>query len=219
VTFEYYFPGVLPGAAFDVPPNVQYLSPFDSGGPSPLFLSVFTALSANPAATFQWATAAKLPFINQTELGNSALYVLGFLLRYTNDFIERVNGKMPFDNRGVEYQVTASPDPATNAFLSAQLNAGVERFTADRAALNFYEHNYTPNGQLEIPVMTLHTTRDPAIPIGHEAMFAASVAAAGRSEWLVQRSVNRWGHCALSPGEVGAAFHDLVGWVNSGQRP
>jgi pimeloyl-ACP methyl ester carboxylesterase len=219
VTFEHYFPGVLPGAAFDVPPGTEYRSPFEPGGPSPLFLSVFTALSANPAATFQWATAAKLPFINQTELGNSSLYVIGFLLRYTNDLIERVNGKLPFDNQGVEYQVTVSPDPAINAFLSAQLNEGVERFTADGAALNFYEHNYTPSGQLEIPVMTLHTTRDPAIPIGHETMFAASVAAAGRSDWLVQRSVNRWGHCALSPGEVGAAFHDLVGWVNSGQRP
>ena len=154
-----------------------------------------------------------MPFINQTELGSSALYVIGFLLRFTNDFIERVNGKMPFDNREVVYQVNVTPDPATNAALSLALNVGVERFEADRAALNYYEHNYTPSGQIEVPVLTLHTTRDPAIPIAHEAMFAASVAAAGGSGWLVQRSIDRWGHCAFSPGEVQAAFTDLVGWA------
>ena len=60
---------------------------------------VFGALSANPQATFQWATAARLPFASQTELGNSALYVIGFLLRYTNDLVARVNGKTPFDNQ------------------------------------------------------------------------------------------------------------------------
>jgi len=39
------------------------------------------------------------------ELGNAALCVVGFLVRYTADFIERVNGKMPFDNEAVAYQV------------------------------------------------------------------------------------------------------------------
>ena len=48
VTFDYYFPNVLPGTAFDVPPGTQYLSPFDAGGPNALFLSVYSALSANP---------------------------------------------------------------------------------------------------------------------------------------------------------------------------
>ena len=84
VTFDYYFPNVLPGTAFDVPAGTQYLSPFDVGGPNPLFLSVYSALSANPSATFQWATAAKLPFITEAELGNAALYVVGFLVRYTS---------------------------------------------------------------------------------------------------------------------------------------
>jgi len=219
VTFDAYFPGVLPGTAFNVPPGTQYLSPFDPGGPNALFLSVFSALSANPAATFQWATAAKLPFISQSELGNSALYVVGFLLRYTNDFIERVNGKTPYDNQDVTYQVNVTADPATNAYLSSLLNAGVERFTADRAALNYYEHNYKPTGQIDVPVITLHTTRDPAIPFAHEAMFAASVAAAGNTSSLVQRAIDRWGHCAFTPGEVDQAFTDLVSWVDSGRRP
>ena len=219
VTFDYYFPGLLPGSPFVVPPGTQFLSPFDPGGPSQLFIDVFDALSTHPQSTLEWATAARLPFDNQTELGNSALYVIGFLLRFTNDFVARVNGKTPFDNQSTQYQVNVSNNPAVNAYLSGLLNAGVERFTADRAALNYYERNYTPDGRLEIPVLTLHTTRDPAIPFEHEAAFAAAVAGAGRSAWLVQRPIDRWGHCAITPGETATAFADLVAWVTSGQQP
>lgn len=219
VTFDFYFPGVLPGTAFSVPPGTEYLSPFDPGGPSPLFLSVFAALEANPFATLQWATAAKLPFNDATELGSSALYVVGFILRYTNDFIDRVNGKIPYDNLETIYQVNVTPDPATNAYLSGLLNAGVRRFDADRAALNHYEHNYAPTGDIGIPVLTMHTTRDPAIPYEHENIFAAAVAAAGGSDLLVQRSIDRWGHCAFTPAEVQTAFGDLAQWVATGIKP
>jgi pimeloyl-ACP methyl ester carboxylesterase len=218
VTFDYYFPGVLPGTPFDVP-DTPYLSPFDPGGPSQLFLDVLSAISANPAATLQWATAAHLPFANSTELGNAALYVVGFVWRYTNDLIERVNGKIPYDNMTTQYQVNVTADPATNAYLSARLNAGVERFNADRAALNYYRRNYAPTGRIGIPVLTLHTTRDPGIPFTHEGLFADAVTAAGRSELLVQRPVDRWGHCAFTPAEMQNAFTDLVQWVTTGQRP
>jgi pimeloyl-ACP methyl ester carboxylesterase len=218
VTFDYFFPTLLPGTTFDVPDGTQYLSPFDPGGPSPLFLQVFGALSANPAATLQWATAAKLPFANQVELGNSALYVVGFLLRYSNDLVDRVNGKIPFDNQQTVYEVNVA-DPATNAYLSQLLNDGVDRFEADRKAINYYAHNYAPTGAISIPVVTLHTTRDPAIPFAHEAMFADTVGAAGNSGWLLQRPVERWGHCAFTTDETASAFATLVSWVRSGQRP
>ena len=182
-------------------------------------VQVYTALSGNPAATFQWATAANLPFANPAELGNSALYVIGFVLRYTNDLIERVHGKLPYDNRDTLYQVNVTSDPATNAYLAALLNAGVERFDADRAAVNYYTRNYAPSGRIGIPVLTLHTQRDPAIPFSHEAMFADAVSRANRSDLLVQRPVDAWGHCAFTPGQVQAAFTDLVRWVTTGQRP
>ncbi len=219
VTLDYFFPGLIPGTAFNIAPGTTYLSPFDPGGPSPLFLQVFSAFSAQPDKVFQWAVAAKLPFISNAELANSALYVVGFLVRYTNDFIERVNGKMPFDNQNVQYQLNVTPDPVTNAYLTALLNAGVERFTADRAALNYYERNYAPSGHITFPMISLHTLRDPAIPFSHETAFASLVAAAGRSHWLVQRPINRWGHCAFTPSELTTAFGDLVGWVQTGQRP
>jgi hypothetical protein len=210
---------VLPGSTFSVPDGTVFLPPGAPGGPSALFMQVFTAVSASPAKTLQWATAAKLPFANAAELGNSAFYMVGFLMNYTNDLVERVNGKVPYDNRLTQYQVNATADPAINAALSAQLNAGVTRYDGDRAALNYYERNYETTGRIGIPVVTVHTSRDPAIPVSHESVFAAKVAGAGRADWLAQRTIDRWGHCAITAAEAVDAFNALKGWVATGTKP
>ena len=85
---------------------------------------MYTALSQRSVSDFQWATAAKLPFANSTELGNSALYVVGFLLRYTNDLIERVNGKIPYDNRDTQYQVQRDPGPGDERLSERSVERG-----------------------------------------------------------------------------------------------
>lgn len=218
VTFDAFFPGVLPGTAFDVPPGTSYLSPYDPGGPSPLFLSVIGALASQPGLAYAWATAAHLPFANATELGQSEAYVIGFVLRYTNDFVERVNGKIPYDNHVTQYEVNTG-NPTADAALTTALNATVARYTADRAALNYYNRNYEPSGQIGVPVLTLHTLRDPAIPVEHETRFAATVANAGRSDLLSQQVTNSWGHCNFTAAEMGSAFAALVNWVETGQKP
>jgi pimeloyl-ACP methyl ester carboxylesterase len=213
VTFDFYFPGLLPGTPFSVPEGTV----FEPG--SGLFNAVLAAFLANPDALLMWASAAKLPFNSPQELVASALYAVGFVLAYTNDFIERVNGKIPYDNRHTVYDVNATGNPVLDALLSAQLNAGVARFDADRAAVNYYERNYTPSGHIGIPVLTLHTTRDPGIPFVHEELFAAAVQAAGRSDLLVVRPVDRWGHCAFTPQEMLTSFAQLVQWVEAGPQP
>jgi pimeloyl-ACP methyl ester carboxylesterase len=213
VTFDFYFPGLLPGSPFFVPPGTVF-DPAQGG----LFNVVLAAFLANPVKLAQWASAAKLPFANSTELLNSALYVVGFLVRFTNDLIEPVNGKIPYDNRNTVYQVNVA-DPLTNALLSAQLNAGVQRFAGDPAALNYFAHNYTPSGDIGIPVVTLHTLRDPGIPFSHELMFAAAVAEAGASSQLLQVPIDRWGHCTMTLQETAAAFGSLVQWVTTGVKP
>src|SRR5688572_23350813 len=107
VIFDHYFPDVLPGTPSFVPPGTTFLSPLDWGGPSALFTNVVTALATNPAATIRWASAANLPFNSMAELADSAIAFIGFSLRYTNDFIERVNGKLPYDNSDTAYVVEA----------------------------------------------------------------------------------------------------------------
>ena len=115
--------------------------------------------------------------------------------------------------------VDASTDPVLNAFLSGVLNANVERIDGDQTAATFYDHNSTPSGRIGVPVVTLHTARDPAVPITHETVFGAVVAGAGRDSLLKQVSIDRWGHCAFTPDEVEAAFGGLVQWAETGVKP
>ena len=48
---------------------------------------------------------------------------------------------------------------------------------------------------------------------------AAIVAAAGKSDLLVQRSIDRLGHCTSSVEEELMAFEDLVLWAETGVKP
>jgi hypothetical protein len=74
-------------------------------------------------------------------------------------------------------------------------------------------------GTPTVPVLTLHTLGDLFVPFAMEQVYAAEVAAAGRSELLVQRAVRSTGHCEFSPVEAGTAWDDLVAWVEDGERP
>jgi pimeloyl-ACP methyl ester carboxylesterase len=212
ITFDYYFPDLLPGTPFDVPEGTEFIPPGPGYPGSTLFWQVYFELMNNPAKLVQWVQAAGLPFEagNNTEMFEQALYFIGFQLRYTNDLIERVNGKIPYGNWTTEYAVAPTPDPATNAYLSALLNAGVTRLLADQAAVNYYERNYEPTGDIRFPVVTMHTTRDAGVPMWHEALFAQKVAEAGNSAWLTQIPVNAVGHCNFQPAEMVDAFRTLL---------
>jgi hypothetical protein len=118
---------------------------------------------------------------------------------------------MPYDNSGTLY--AGSSDDAA-------VNAGVVRYVADPSATAYVDHHYTPSGDLRIPVITLHTTRDPIVPIFHERMYAAAVQSSGASAFLLQRTVNAFGHCGFSAsGAETAGFFDLVQWVRTGVKP
>ena len=75
------------------------------------------------------------------------------------------------------------------------------------------------DGKLSFPVLTLHTTRDPLVPLFHEPVYAAIVDAAGKSDLLVQRVIDRFGHCEFTLEEQIEAFQDLVNWVENGVKP
>jgi hypothetical protein len=60
---------------------------------------------------------------------------------------------------------------------------------------------------------------DQSVPFGHEARYTGIVNTAGTSNWLVQRSINRFGHCNFTVAEVVATFADLANWVENGVKP
>jgi pimeloyl-ACP methyl ester carboxylesterase len=199
VLFDAYFPGVLPGDVLTVPPDV----PFRPG--DPLFLDVLNALQrgfATPGTpTLAFATAAKLPFISPQELIAAALNAIGFNLRFTNDLLERTRGGSFYDNVDTLYPVAIDPL--------------VGRFTASRRGLRYLDRFYAPSGDIRSPMLTLHSTRDPVVPLFHEAMYAELAP----QHWLVRRTTNSFGHCAFNQQEVLGSFDALVRWVTLGERP
>jgi pimeloyl-ACP methyl ester carboxylesterase len=208
VVFDYFFPAVVPGGPFSVPPGTS----FAPG--SPVFNAVLTALvggfSSPGAPTLQFANVAHLPYTNANELVASAMTVVGFSVRFSNDVMDRTNGRIPYGNVDTVFRGSAD---------DAALNAGVERFTARNGAVNYFEKFYAPTGELGSPMLTLHSRFDPVAPFAQEAAYAHSVADAGSSTWLTQRAVSSYGHCNINAAETMSGFQALVTWVNAGTKP
>ena len=207
VLFEYFFPGVLPARPFEIPAGID----FTPG--SPTYEAVKSALEQGLLSpeqpTLQFARTAKLQAATSAEIVTAGLTLIGFTVRQGNDLMDLTNGHMPYDNHDTKYS-GSNDDPA--------LNDGVARFVSDPSAENYMDHYYTPAGDLQIPVLTLHKERDPLIPIFHEETYNKRVQDAGASTYLLQRTVPGFGHCGFPTAET-AAFSALVGWVHTGVKP
>lgn len=208
VALDYFFPGGLPGGPFSVPAGTS----FAPG--SPVFNSILSRLIAGLSSpgqpTLQFASVAKLPFTNASEIIASGMSVAGFSIRFTNDVLEHSHGHIPYDNIATVFRGSAD---------DVALNSGIERFSATPDAVNYFEKYFTPSGELHIPTLTLHTRFDPVAPFAQEAGYAQAVADAGASSWLTQRAITRYGHCAITAAETMNGFQSLVTWVNAGTRP
>ena len=208
VLFDYFFPGVVPGEGFHVPVGVD----FTPGGPT--YIAVLTALqqglSSPGQPTLQFARTAHLPGATVTEIINAAMTVIGFTVVQGNDLMALVHEHMPYDNTDTVYSGSAD---------DVALNADVERFVGEPSAENYMEHYYTPTGDLRVPLITLHKTRDPLVPIFHESIYAGAVANAGASQYLLQRTIVGFGHGNFAAGVEATALNDLVQWVHTGIKP
>ncbi len=205
--FDYFFPGVIPGDALHVPDDLDFNRD--------VVPAVRNALLADPPRAMEMAGVdqIEIQYASFSELVSAMVAgagPLGLQVNFTNDILARTHYHSWFDNTAAVY--TGSQDDVA-------LNAGVGRFISTLDATNYMEHYYQPDGNLTMPVLTLHTTRDPAVPYVHEAVYADIVAEAGRSEMLVQRTFNRFGHCTFTLPEQIRAFEDLVAWAETGVKP
>lgn len=205
VLFDYFYPGVLPGNVAAMPPitdlNGQVIGPAQA------------AIVGSPNGAFILANVLGVPGNNANEVITSILTALGFHARGLEDLTDRAQGRTPYGNEGVVYASVPF-----NALMPA-LNAGVQRYTLAPNASQWLNHNSEPSGQLSIPVLTLHTTRDPVVPFFHEGLLAANAAQAGSTANLLQRSVDRYGHCTFTGPEMLTALGDLATWVETGIKP
>ena len=195
VLFDHYFPGILPGSAVDIPPQLR------SGWTSTYEPAVIAALTDDPTAAAELATVAGIPVPDAVAAAAATIaQVLWYNVFATEDAQQRLGGN-PYTNVGRQY--AGSSDDAA-------LNAGVDRYepvTLARASLGQYD----ASGDLPGPVVTLHTTGDPEVPFFHEALYRDKVEAKGRLDRLEQRSVDRLGHCTFTAPELFDAFQALAG--------
>lgn len=117
-------------------------------------------------------------------------------------------------NSDVVYQFDAR-DSLSRA--EREFNAEIQRVTTDRNGRR--SKDFSTNGDLRIPMLTLHTLGDLFVPFLMEQVYAERVAEHHASRLLVQRATRDFGHCSFTPTELVTTFVDLVKWVEAGVRP
>src|ERR1035438_5074942 len=95
--------------------------------------------------------------------------------------------------------------------LSADLTKlkNAQRIAADPGALTYLSDNIIFNGQISVPVVSLHTTGDGLVPVEDEKAYSTVVHDAGNSALLRETFVHRAGHCEFTPAEIITAFETL----------
>jgi hypothetical protein len=173
-------------------------------------VALMAGLETPTLPTLQLADSLGLEFASPTELVTGLIEVLGFDVRYVNDLLARTKLASPYDNTFIWY---------TGSLNNKALNAGVERVRGTEEGFDYLYRYYQTTGEVRIPTVSLHTTRDPLVPFWHEAVYKDLATHHHRQGLLVQQSVNRFGHCEFEASEVVHAFTGLVGWVDYGIKP
>ena len=181
----------------------------------------FTPLSPEPAATdyagqelnqFDWASQVTFPFV----------------FAFRADLQARAGGN-PSWNTGVNYfsDLASSVDRSEVKALyqAAGLSLGHDvqtlnsspRISADPKATAYLARNISFNGDIDVPVLTMHTTGDGLVVPENEQAYRQVVDRAGHGDLLRQIFVNRAGHCAFTPAETITAVQTLENRMSTGQ--
>jgi pimeloyl-ACP methyl ester carboxylesterase len=203
VLFDAVYPGVLPG-------DLEHTTPVTDLN-AQVVVPVVRAVTANPQGlgVIQLLARHPLPGANGQELVASLVNVIGFSMQGGSDLFARTQSQSFFDNAGWTYSSPALP-PA----LVADINSRVARYTRSAVAQRFLARFGEPSPRLRVPLLSLHTTRDPVVPVFHENTLAQVIS----SPLLIQRRVERYGHCPFSAGELMVHFNDLVNFANQVKR-
>jgi pimeloyl-ACP methyl ester carboxylesterase len=187
--FDVFYPNALPGSLFDG--EAMTLPGFLAQYQAPIIAAVTSAPAGLTAAIL--AEQTRLPGVSPEEYVSSMLFALFFHHVSADDLFSRTHTQPFFDNQNTIY-APSTPLPGTE-LLFGHLNAAVERVSSTPAADAYIERLYEPTGSLRIPVLTLHTSRDPVTPTRHEDLYSGRVAAAGSSNNLRRWTVPGFGHC------------------------
>jgi hypothetical protein len=136
---------------------------------------------------------------------------LGWATNLFQDMVwKRLDGHNPFSNIGTVY--SGSDDDTA-------LNAGVERFAADPVGVARLAYDADLTGLIVLPTLSIHARKDPTVFVGVDAIYRDIVAAAGRSDLLVQTFTDEDTHSKLSTPEYAGMLDALMAWITKDEKP
>jgi hypothetical protein len=183
----------------------------------------FTPLSPEPAATdttsqetneFLWESQVDFPF--------------GFAFRAELEV--RAGGNVSWNTR-VDYRkqlaLSADRDEVLALYNAAGLDLDADldtmndapRISADSEAVEYLKRNIIYDGEIRVPVLTMHTTGDGLVEVENESAYREVVDEAGDERLLRRTFVHRAGHCAFTPAETVTALQNLIARLDSGKWP
>ncbi|MEO8255739.1 MAG: hypothetical protein ABI868_00180 [Acidobacteriota bacterium] len=189
VLFDYFFPGLIPGSAIDVPASVMT-------NWNAYRIAITGALAARPARALELMRVANSAYdpANPATIVNTTLDLLWYGV-FGNADTRRKLGGNPYGNR-LRWYFGSSND--------LQLNLRVARFSASPRALAALRP-YETSGDLRIPLVTLHTIADDVVPVWQELLYWAK--ARGR---FVPLLAPRYGHCNFTTSELVGALQATI---------
>jgi hypothetical protein len=180
----------------------------------------FTPLSPEPAPNdfsdqesnqFLWDAQVDFPFV----------------FAFRAELEARAGGNVSW-NTGVDYrkQLLRSADFLEVWALYQQAGLSLEadldtlndapRISANPAAVKYLSQSIIFNGDIHIPVLTMHTTGDGLVINENEEAYKDVVHEAGNGRFLCQTFVSRAGHCTFTPAETLAAVSVLLNRLETG---
>ncbi len=143
--------------------------------------------------------------------------------------LEARAGGNPSWNTGVNYrrQLEHSIDHSEVEALYQQAGLSLDgdlktldaapRIAADPAALQYLSKYIIFDGNVTMPVLTMHTTGDGLVANQDEQAYASVVRAAGNNPLLREIFVHRANHCSFTPAETLTAFQTLIHRLDTGK--
>jgi hypothetical protein len=172
----------------------------------------FTSQEVNQ---FQWNQQVDFPFVFalraelEARAGGNVSWNTG--VNYRKQFEKSVNR----DEVWALYQTAGLS-------LEADLDAlnDAARIEADPGAVDYLKQNIIFNGQIDIPVLTMHTTGDGLVVVENESAYKDVVDRVDDNRRLLRQTfVDRAGHCAFTPAETIAAVQTLLARLETGHWP
>ena len=117
------------------------------------------------------------------------------------------------DNRETVYRLGPLSDVSNDVFNTAAIRISPQPLR------EVIVNNSETTGDIQIPLLTLHTTGDFNVPIYHEQELRRRVEAASKGDLLVQRAIREPDHCAFTNEEWQQGLEDLIAWVEEGDKP